>query len=128
MPSTSLTLRDHVATALVALIVIPYLGYLAWDEAPAFLDPRGLAGWGIVLGFSAFVIIRGADILDRTGLAEVALATVSLLLGMATLVLSETAAAEPLLALFMASLLLVWLVEILDHVGILPRHHARGAA
>jgi hypothetical protein len=126
MPTTTLTVRDYVATALVALIVIPYLGYLAWDETPVLQDPRALAGWGIALGLPAFVIIRGADILDWTGLAEVGLAGVSLLLGMAALVLSDTAAADVLLAVFMTSILVVWLVEILDHVGTLPGHHVRG--
>ena len=126
MSPTRLTVRDHVATALVALIVIPYIGYLVWDETPVLQDPRALAGWGIALGLPAFVIIRGADLLDWTGLAEVGAATVSLLLGITALVLSETAAAEALLAAFMASILLVWLVEILDHAGVLPRHHVRG--
>jgi hypothetical protein len=126
MSPTRLTVRDYVATALVALIVVPYLAYLAWDETPALQDPRALAGWGIALGLPAFVIIRGADILDWTGLAEVGAAMVSLLLGMIALVLSETAAADLLLSAFMASILVVWLVEILDHAGLLPRHHVRG--
>jgi hypothetical protein len=128
MSPARLTVRDYVATALVALIVIPYLGYLAWDETPVLQDPRALAGWGIALGLPAFVIIRGADLLDWTGLAEVGAAAVSLLLGIIALVLSDTAAAEVLLAAFMASILVVWLVEILDHRGVLPHHHVHGAA
>lgn len=127
MPTTRLTVRDYAATALVALIIVPYLGYLVWDETPVLQDPRALAGWGIALGLPAFVIIRGADILDWTGLAEIGLASVSLLLGMAALVLSETAAGDLLLAAFMTSILIVWLVEILDHVGALPRHTVHGA-
>lgn len=126
MPTTRLTVRDYAATALVALILVPYLGYLAWDDTPVLQDPRALAGWGIALGLPAFVIIQGADIMDWTGRAEIGLASVSLLLGMAALVLSETAAADLLLAAFMASILVVWLVEILDHVGALPRHPVHG--
>ena len=41
-------------------------------------------------------------------------------MGLVTLALAETAAAEVLLAVFMASILLVWAVELLDHFGILP--------
>ena len=123
MPLTRLTVRDHVATALVALIIVPYLVHLAWDEVPMLQEPRALAGLGLVLGFSAFVIIRGADILDWAGLAEVGLALASLVLGLAALVLSGTAAAEALLAAFMVSILVVWAVEILDHAGLLPSHH-----
>lgn len=126
MSSTRLTVRDYVATALVALIVLPYITYLVWDETPVLQDPRALAGWGIALGLPAFVIIRGADILDWTGLSEVGAATVSLLLGFTALILSETAAAEALLAAFMASVLVVWLVEVLDHLGVLPGRHVRG--
>ena len=44
----------------------------------------------------------------------------SLLLGVIALALAGTAAAEVLLAFFMASILAVWAVELMDHAGILP--------
>jgi hypothetical protein len=122
-----LTIRDYVATGLVVLVAIPYIGYLVNGEMPFIEDARGMTGVGIVLGFAAFVIIRGGDELDRTGRTEVGLAVASLVLGLATLVLAETAAAEALLAAFMISILLVWAVEVLDHVGVLPGHHPTGA-
>ena len=42
------------------------------------------------------------------------------MLGIVALVLAETAAAEVLLAVFMASILIVWAIELMDHAGILP--------
>lgn len=128
MSPARLTTRDYVASALVAVIVMVYLGYLVWDNMPVVQDARGMAGLGVAVGFSAFIIIRGPDILDLTGFAEVVLAGLSLLLGLTTLVLAHTAVAETLLAVFIASIVVVWAVELMDHLGILPSHHVDGAA
>ena len=89
--------------------------------------PRSTVGAGdaLLAGFLA-AGARGESALVE-GLAWGA-AAVSLLLGIIALVLSDTAAAEVLLAAFMASILVVWLVEILDHRGVLPHHHVHGAA
>ena len=128
MSLARLTTRDYVASVLVGLIVITYLGYRTWDQMPLAQDVLDMTGLGLVLGFSAFVIIRGADILDVTGFAEVVLAAVSLLLGLATLIFARTAAAETLLAVFITSIVVVWVVELMDHTGIIPSHHLSGAA
>ena len=64
--------------------------------------------------------MRRDDLSDRVGKAETALAGTSLVLGIVALVLAETAAAEVLLAVFMASILIVWAIELMDHAGILP--------
>ena len=37
---------------------------------------------------------------------------------------AETAAAEAMLAVFMGSILIVWMLEVSDHVGVL-HHHAQ---
>ena len=58
--------------------------------------------------------------LRALGKAETALAGVSLVLGVVALALAETAVAEVLLAVLMASILIVWAVELMDHAGILP--------
>ena len=42
------------------------------------------------------------------------------MLGVVALALAETAVAEVLLAVLMASILIVWAVELMDHAGILP--------
>ena len=115
-----LRMRDLLATILVAAIGIPYVGYLINGEMPFIKDPRGMSAVGLVLGTAAFLVMRSSDAFDRLGKTEIGLATLSLALGVVALALAETAAAEVLLAIFMASILLVWAVELMDHAGWLP--------
>jgi hypothetical protein len=72
------------------------------------------------LGIVAFLVMRNGDAFDRLGMAEAGLATLALVLSVVALALAETAAAEVLLAIFMASILVVWAVELMDHAGWLP--------
>jgi hypothetical protein len=118
-----LTVRDLVSTLLVIAIGVPYIGYLVRGEMPFIEDPRGMAATGLVLGTAAFLVARSGDRLDQVGKAEVGLAGVSLALGIAALIFAEAAAAELLLALFMGSIAVVWLVEMVDHAGYMPGHH-----
>jgi hypothetical protein len=113
-------MRDLFATALIVIAVGSYLVFLLVSGSPDVQQTRFFAALGIVLGFVAFVAVRAEDVLDNLGLAEVGLGIVSLGIGFAVLILSETTAAEVLLAVFMASLVLVWLTEMLDHFGVLP--------
>lgn len=119
--------RDLVATVLVAAVVVPYIGYLIWGEMPFLEDPRGLSALGLILGVPAYLILtRGDTYKDRVDRGELALAVVSLALGIATLVFAETTAAEVLLAVFMVSIVAVWAVEMTDHAGYLPGHQPAG--
>ena len=112
--------KDLLASILFAAIAVPYVGYLINGEMPFIKDPRGMSATGLALGVVAYLVIRRDDLSDRVGKAETALAGTSLVLGIVALVLAETAAAEVLLAVFMASILIVWAVELMDHAGILP--------
>lgn len=112
-----LRLRDLVATLLVVAIAIPYIGYLVNGSMPFVEDPRGMAAVGLLLGAAAFIVIRTGDEFDRAGKVESAVAGVSLVLGLVALALAETAAAELLLAVFMASILVVLVMELVDHAG-----------
>lgn len=114
--------KDLVATLLLAAIAVPYIGYLVRDEMPFIEDPRGMAATGLLLGIAAFLVMRQGDAIDRIGKLELAAAGVSLALGVIALVVAETAAAEEMLAVFMGSILVVWMLELADHVGVL--HHA----
>jgi hypothetical protein len=117
-----LTLRDLVATILVAAIGIAYAGYLLNWEMPFIKDPRGMSAVGLILGAAAYLVLRSADTFDRVGKVETAAAAVSLALGLTALVFAETAAAPVLLAVFMGSIAVVWLLELADHVGWVPLH------
>ena len=112
--------KDLLASILFAAIAVPYVGYLINGEMPFIKDPRGMSATGLVLGVVAYLVIRREDLSDRVGKAETALAGVSLVLGVVAVALAETAVAEVLLAVFMASILIVWAVELMDHAGILP--------
>jgi small basic protein len=121
--------RDLTATLLVALIAIPYVGFLVAGEMPFVDDPRGMSAVGLLLGSVAYVVLQSGAPLDRTEKVETVLAAVSAILGVVAMVLAETAAAEVLLAVFMGSILLVWAVKVVDHAGYLPvTHHLIGRA
>jgi hypothetical protein len=117
-----LTLRDLVATILVAAIAIPYVGYLVNGEMPFIKDARGMAGVGLVLGAAAYLVMRAGTPFDRLGKMETAVAVVSLVLGLVALAFAEAAAAEVLLAVFMGSIFVVWAVELMDHAGVFSGH------
>jgi hypothetical protein len=56
-----MTSKDVVATVLVALVVIPYIGYLVAGEMPFIKAPRGMAASALILGTAAALIAgRGA--------------------------------------------------------------------
>lgn len=117
-----LRLRDYVATLLVVAIAIPYIGYLVNGEMPFIEDPRGMSAVALLLGAAAFIVIRTGDEFDRAGKTETAVAGVSLVLGLLALAFAETAAAEVLLAVFMASILVVLVMELVDHAGVTHWH------
>jgi hypothetical protein len=113
-------LKDLLATGLVAAIAVPYVGYLVNGEMPFIKDPRGMSATGLLLAAVAFLVLRLGDTTGTLGKVEIGLGLVSLALGVVALALAESAAAEILLAVFMGSILVVWAVELLDHLGILP--------
>ncbi|HET9996962.1 MAG TPA: hypothetical protein VFQ17_05575 [Nocardioides sp.] len=113
-------LKDLFATLLIGAVAVPYIGYLLRGEMPPIEDAHGMAGTALVFGAVACLVMWRGDPWDRTGKGETALAVVSLGLGLAAFELSETAAADLLLAVFMVSLVLVWLVKVSDHTGLLP--------
>jgi len=119
-----LTWRDLVASVLVLLIAIPYVGYLIRGEMPFIEDPRGMAAVGLVLGALAYIVLRTGDAFDRVGKIETTVAVISLALGVIAFAFAEAAAAEWLLAVFMVSILVVWAVEVADHSGLVHWHEA----
>ena len=119
-----LKLKDLVGTVLVIAIGVPYVGYLVNGEMPFVQDPRGMSAIGLVLGTVAFLVLRSGDAFDRVGKVGTGVAAVSLVLGLVALALAEAAVAEVLLAVFMGSILVVWLLEIVDHAGLVHAHDA----
>jgi uncharacterized membrane protein YfcA len=117
-----LTFRDAIASLLVAAIAVPYIGYLVNGEMPLIKDARGMSATGLVLGAIAFLVLQSGNADDRVGTGEGVAAIVSMSLGLAALLLAETAVAEILLAVFMGSILLVYAFEVADHAGLVHAH------
>lgn len=103
-----ITSRSVIATVLVAAIVVPYLGYLAWGDMPFVEDPRGMAAIGLLLGLAA-AAVAGRAALEPEPMHRAALGSgiVALVLGIAAL-LAETS--ELLLALFIAAIVSTWVL------------------
>lgn len=76
----------------------------------------------LLLGSAALWIQTTGDRFDRVARIEEGLMAGVVALGVVALVLSETAAAQTLLAVFMASVLVVWMVVTVDHVGLTHWH------
>lgn len=117
-----LTFRDAIASILVAAIAVPYIGYLVNGEMPFIKDARGMSAVGLVLGAIAFLVLQSGNADDRLGQGEGVGAIVSMALGVAALLLAESAAAEVLLAVFMGSILVVYAFEVADHAGLVHAH------
>ncbi|MFI5696444.1 hypothetical protein ACIA58_31600 [Kribbella sp. NPDC051586] len=112
-----LRLRDVVAMLLVVAVLVPYVGYLVNGEMPLIGDSSAMASTGLLLGVLAFVVIRGGGRPPRLGRAESGSVGLAAALYVLTIALSETAAAELLLAAFICSLLLIFALDLLDRGG-----------
>ena len=118
-----LTVRDAIATVLVAAVVVPYAGYLAWGSMPFIQDPEGMAAVALVFGVAAAA--NGGWVAWSSGLvlrlATTGLAVAAAGLGVLTLVSMDFLAAvtrEWLLAGFLATIVVLWGQAMLRHGGI----------
>ena len=116
--------KDLIGTILVAALAVAYLGFVIRGEMPFIEDTRGMAAVGLILGIAAYAVFTRGDFFDRLRQAEFGVALVALGLGVAALVFAETGAGEVWLAAFMGSILVMWVVEMADHLGVVPGHHA----
>lgn len=119
-----ITTKDVVATLLVALIVVPYIGYLIADEMPFIKDPRGMAATGLILGIAAALVAsRGAFAPEPRRRAALASGAVALGLGIVAVWVENS---EILLALFVGAIVVTWaLGELVAHEGrLVPAGHA----
>lgn len=111
--------KDLGATLLMVAIAVAYIGFLIRGEWPPIEDARGMTGTAFVFAVVTYSVLWRGDALDRRGRWEAVMAAVSLAFGVTVYELSDSGAAQPLLAVFMLSILGVWMVKLLDHVGAL---------
>lgn len=117
-----LTVRDLLATLLIAAVVVPFIGYSIRGSMPFVQDPRGMAGViivGCLLAFAAFG--RKAA---GTGPFEWVIVTLGVLtLGFAIAALvAETVWA--LLVPAVAGLVLLWALALAHDAGYVAPEHA----
>lgn len=120
-----LGVRDAIATIIVAAIVVPFVGYLAWGSVPFIQDPVGMSAVGLVGGGIAAYVggwLEFAEGAYAAGLKG-GLAILSLVLGVLTLV-SENfltlGVRDGLLAAFIGTIVLMWGFAIADHATARP--------
>jgi hypothetical protein len=121
-----LTLRDILATLVVAAVVVPFIGYSVRGSMPFVHDPRGMAGVGIAGCLLTFAMLAA------NGSARVAFERVMVTLGVLTLgfgiaaLIAETTWA--LLVPMVAGLVIIWALALLHDTGyIAPAHAVRHA-
>ena len=117
-----ITVRDWIATVMVAAIAVPYVGYLVRGDMPYLEDSRGMSAIALILGAVAYVAVTWGETVKETSRTVNGLAIAALVLGVAAVALAETFVAEALLALFMVSIMAAWLASMADHLGWMPRH------
>jgi hypothetical protein len=78
-----------------------------------------MSGTALVLGVIAFLVAGRVFGTGTMGKVELGPGLGSFALGIVALVLAETGAAEALLAAFIATIVVVWAVEMLDHAGLI---------
>lgn len=96
------TPKDTVATAFAATVVLIYAGYLAFDGIPLVRDATGMAAVGLIFGFASRRV-GGRDAFSHARVAFAA-GLGSMALGIATLITES----EILLAVFVASIVALW--------------------
>jgi hypothetical protein len=121
-----LTVRDLVATLIVAAVVVPFVGYSIRGSMPFVEDPRGMAGVGIV-GAVLAIAVFGRRAFGAGGFETimVSLAVLTLGFGIVALVAETTWA---LLVPMVAGLVLMWALALVHDAGYLAPGHATGHA
>jgi uncharacterized membrane protein len=103
------TRKDFLATALVAAAFVIYLAYLAFEGIPMVRDATGMAAVGLILGFaSRRVGGRGHFAHERVAFAA---GLGSMALGIVAMITES----ELVLAVFMASIVGLWLAATYVH-------------
>jgi len=121
-----LTVRDLLATLILAAVLVPFIGYSARGSMPFVQDPRGMAGViivGALLAFAAYGLGREAFGTGTYQWVMVSLSVLTLGFAIAALI-AETVWA--LLVPAMAGLVLMWALALLHDAGYVASAH--GAA
>ena len=116
-----LTVRDLVATLIVAAVIIPFVGYSVRESMPFVQDPRGMAGVGLagaVLALAAFGRRAfGSGMFERV---MAVLAAITIGVAVAALIAGNVWA---LLVPMVAGVVIVWALALAHDAGYLSDRH-----
>ncbi|MFA9431084.1 hypothetical protein [Egicoccus sp. AB-alg2] len=108
--------RDTIATILVTIAALTYLGYVVLGELPLVQDARGMGAVGIILGAAAFATL-GLDAFGPRWLA-VGGGALTLALGITAAVLETGTAAAWFLAAFFVALIAMLILGLARHLEV----------
>lgn len=121
-----LTVRDLLATLIMAAVVVPFIGYSVRGSMPFVQDARGMAAVGIVGALLAFVAFGregfGSGVFEYT---MITLGLVTIGFAIAALVVETSWA---LLVPMVAGLVVMWGFALLHDAGYLAPARAAGHA
>lgn len=105
--------REIVATAIVAAIVVPYVGYLVRGAVPFVDTAREMAATAVLLGFAAARVAGGRAFRGQHGRTAGWIGVLAAGGGTALIVWGEPALlTEMLLALFIGSIVVIWAMAV----------------
>src|SRR5687767_2649950 len=105
--------KEMLATALVAAILVPYVGYSISGSMPMVADARGMGATGLLLGMAAWMML-GSDAFGPRWLG-VGGALVATALGATAAILETGTASTVFLGAFIAVIVAMWLVAMVHH-------------
>ena len=108
-----LTKKDAIATLAFAAVLVPYIGYVVRGSMPFIQDARGMAATGVI-GLAVALLAWGTG--SRFGNALLLIGLGSMALGV-TAALIGSEGSDLLLAIFIGTVGLVWLLESAAHFG-----------
>jgi len=115
--------RDLVATGLALTLAVVYLGFRSIEQMPLIETTRDMTAVALILGGALVGLLLSAERYDVVGWFTLILGVLSVVLGVCSLVLADTAAADTLLAAFIATVLVVWAIELAEHTTFSAPHH-----
>ncbi|WP_300007547.1 hypothetical protein [Pseudonocardia sp.] len=113
-------LHDGIATLLVAAVVVPYVGYLVNGSMPFVEDVTGMAAVGLVIALVAVSVIGPDGFRGTWGRVATVTGVAAALLGVSAVFVGETwAIGDTLLASFVGSTVVTWLIAVLIDIRVL---------
>lgn len=114
--------RDLAATGLAVVLIVLYLGYSSIEKVPLIENTRDMAAVALILGGALVGLLLSVERYDVIGWFTLILGVLSVVLGVCSLALADTAAADALLAACIATILVVWAIELAEHTTFSAPH------